>query len=146
LITIGALQQLGLVVSREIAGRSPREATIQDLLGVVDRLRGGAISLVIALSIAALDILSPSTFNLPILYAIPLVTSLQTRSRPLLWGLAGFSLLLAVVGYMAGVPGTPGPLHNRMISGISILLVAVVGHRWMAPERRVGADAAASVA
>jgi hypothetical protein len=151
LITIGALQQLGLAASRQLgregfAGRGPRQAAVEDLLRAVDKFRSGAISLVIASSIAALDLLSPSTFNLPILYAIPLVTSLQARSRPLLWGLAGFSLLLSAVGYLSGMPGTPGPVHNRLISGVSILLVAVIAHRWMAPKRRTAPAAVTSAA
>jgi hypothetical protein len=151
LITIGALQQLGLVTSRGIgregfAVSSPRQAQTEDLLRIVDQLRGGAISLVIAVTIAALDMLSPATFNLPILYVIPLVTCLQVRSRSLLWSLAGFSLLLSAVGYLAGVPGAPGPVHNRLIAAASIVLVAAVAHRWMAPERRAVPDAVTSAA
>lgn len=60
-----------MTAAREIegggfAGASPRRATLDDLIGIVDQVRGGAISLVIAFSIAAVDMLSPATFNLPI--------------------------------------------------------------------------------
>lgn len=78
---------------------------------------------------------------------IPLLTSLQARSRPLLWGLTGVVLVLSGVGYLAGIPGEPAPFHNRIIAAASMLVVAWLGSRWMAaPQGRVPApDPAASI-
>ncbi len=112
------------------------EAEINETLAVC---LGGLAMLLIA----AADIALPANYNLAVLYIAPLFLCVWLRNRRLLWAVAGASLLLTYLGFVLGPPPMQGFYLqalgiNRMLTGLAILLTAVLLHFKV--ETTQGAD------
>jgi hypothetical protein len=99
-----------------------------------------------AAGIALADFFSPANYYFAILYIVPLFFCAWTRSRRLLWGGWGLTMVLTVLGFVCGPPATamhPHMAHlilNRMLAGLALTLLAVllhfqIGHRLPPGDR-----------
>ncbi len=67
-------------------------------------LFAGAVAVLAALVVASVDWDTWIELNVAVLYGIPLVLCLPTRSRRLLWGMAAFLLITTFVVYALQIP------------------------------------------
>lgn len=82
------------------------------------------------------DFLTPPRINMPILYAVPVVLSLRSLSRRLLWRLTPFALLLPFVSYFWDIESIPSDRRmwsfiNRLIAAGAVLIIALAMDYWM---------------
>lgn len=92
--------------------------------------------------IAVVDYFVPASFNLPILYIIPLFVCGWTGSRRLLWSMVGVLLTLTTAGYLWGGSPVTDDLQaslarNRLLAAAGMIVVSAILHLWM--EDRDGA-------
>jgi hypothetical protein len=88
--------------------------------------------------IVLVDAFSPANFNLAILYPIPLLICIWTRSRALMWTMLAILLSLAAIAQWAGPPTTdPSPdavsslYRNRLLAGSAMVAVTAIVHFWI---------------
>lgn len=86
--------------------------------------------------IAVVDHFAPASFNLPILYTIPLFACGWTGSQRLLWGMLVVLLALTTAGYLWG--GSPmdhdlkaSLARNRLLAAAGMIVVSAILHFWM---------------
>src|SRR2546423_1825870 len=104
---------------------------------------------ILAVSLAAVEIIIDWTtwieLNISIVYSLPLVLAASARSRRLLWGLV-FTLVLItfIVYYLQITPGhfSLGEEHfvNRVLSAVTMLLTAGLGHIWIRASETLDAQ------
>lgn len=93
--------------------------------------------------IAIIDHFAPASFNLPILYTIPLFACGWAGSRRLLWGMLVVLLALTAAGYLWG--GAPAMDHdlnaslarNRLLAAAGMIVVSAILHFWMSDRELV---------
>ncbi len=88
--------------------------------------------------IVLVDYFSPANFNLAILYPIPLLICIWTRSRKLMWTMLVLLLALAAIAQFVGPPTTdPTPeairslYRNRLVAGSAMLAMTAIVHFWI---------------
>lgn len=96
----------------------------------------GVLAIVAALLAAYVDWATSIEINVSVIYGLPLVLSVATRNRRLLWGLTAFLLLTTAVVYVLQVaPGdfslTEHFFTDRALSAVTLLLIAALLHYRM---------------
>jgi hypothetical protein len=97
---------------------------------------------VLVIVIAATDRFSPSNFNLPVLYTLPLFLCAWARNRLILWCLLIAVLALTVWGYMYGPPPVGAssnptiPFKNRILASCVLIVVTAMLHWWITSDAR----------
>jgi len=103
----------------------------------------------LAVSLAAVEVIFDWTtwieLNVSIVYSLPLVLAAAARSRRLLWGLMLTLLLITfTVYFLQEVPAhfSLGEEHfvNRLLSGVTMLLTAGLGHIWIRASETLDAQ------
>jgi hypothetical protein len=94
------------------------------------------ISAPIVLLIGIIDFVAPATYNMPILYSIPLFFCAWTRSRRLLWSMFAALSALSVIAFVWGRPPDQifpnfGLERNRLLAIASMIAVTVALHYWL---------------
>jgi len=97
----------------------------------------GALAVLGALLAAYIDWITWIELNVPVLYGLPLVLSVATRNRRLLWGMTTLLLITTFVVYSLQIrPGPFSPLEpffvDRLLSAAAMLLIALLLHYRMA--------------
>jgi len=101
----------------------------------------GAASVLLVAGVATTDLLTMNV-NLSILYILPVLLAVRTRSRAWVWQLAVVLVALTYIGYFFGpraVPESEGwrgmvwnyRMANRTLAAVTILLVAAMAHFWI---------------
>ena len=81
------------------------------------------------------DLLTPVNYNLPVLYAVPLIILAVLDVPRLLWAAFAVAALCSVVGYIfsppAGVPPslTHALVRSRILANAVLLVIVLIGHR-----------------
>ncbi len=84
----------------------------------------------------SVDYFAPATYNLAILYAIPLFICGWMRSRRLLWGMLALTSALSIMAYLWGAP-SPQPIpdfgleRNRLLAIGGTAAVTIGLHYWI---------------
>lgn len=84
--------------------------------------------------VATTDLIVPGQFNLPILYAIPVLVAGQSGRPKILWGTVLALLLMNVIGFVWGTPPTLDEhwlirlIANRTLAGLGLLSIALLIH------------------
>jgi len=113
----------------------------EELFLSLDKLIIGFVCLMVIFAIAASDIVTPSNFNLPILYAVPMLICPWGQSRRFLWCVVPVVLLLILFGYLWSPPPIivgPRPWSfatNRTLSAVIVLVIGVTLHVLMGREK-----------
>ncbi|CAG4884729.1 putative Histidine kinase [Georgfuchsia toluolica] len=99
--------------------------------------RVGAVAVVVSLLAAYLDWTTWLELNIPVIYGLPLVLSLATRNRRLLWGMTAFLLITTFVVYSLQIaPGRFSPVEpffiDRLLAAAAVLVIAWLLHHRMA--------------
>lgn len=88
--------------------------------------------------IVLVDVFSPANYNLAILYLVPLLLCVWTRSRPLLWTTLAVLVVLAVIAQNAGPPATDtetvavaAHFRNRLLAVCTMVCVTAILHFWI---------------
>jgi signal transduction histidine kinase len=109
------------------------EATGKDSLLSVIAPVAGVLAMLLALAEVLLDWTTQISLNVSILYGLPLVVAVATRSRRLLWGLALFLLITIFAVYYVQIP--PGVFSfrepyfiNRVLAAFALVLTAALLH------------------
>jgi signal transduction histidine kinase len=96
-----------------------------------------ALAVLAALIAAYIDWVTWIELNVSVLYGLPLVLSVATRNRRLLWGMATLLLITTFTVYSLQVP--PGRFSllepffiNRLLAAAAMLLIALLLHHRMA--------------
>jgi signal transduction histidine kinase len=96
-----------------------------------------ALAVLVALLVAYIDWITWIELNVSVLYGLPLVLSLATRNRRLLWGMTTLLLITTFVVYSLQVP--PGQFSlwehffvDRLLAAAAMLLIALLLHYRMA--------------
>ncbi len=97
----------------------------------------GAVAVFAALLAAYLDWATWIELNIPVVYGLPLILSLASRSRRLLWGMASFLLITTFAVYSLQIPhGRFSPLEpffiDRLAAAAALLAIAWLLHYRMA--------------
>lgn len=88
-------------------------------------------------AIAVVDYFAPASFNLPILYSIPLFVCGWTGSRRLLWSMLAVLLVMSLGGFLwGGAPLVDAEIRasltrNRVLAAAGMIVVASILHFWM---------------
>jgi hypothetical protein len=96
--------------------------------------------------IAGIDFIAPSTYNLAILYPIPLFLCVWMQSRRLLWGVLVCLLLLSAAAFAFG-PQAPEAvadsslLRSRIIAAGGLVILAALLTLWIEPKTATRLDA-----
>jgi hypothetical protein len=139
----------GWPAHRRDKGREEFEEILRSIEGLVAVL----IAAMLILCVMLADLLVPGQFNLPILYALPLVVAAWSLSRTLLWSLVLILLMLSSIGFAYGrapttqVVGMEILLTNRTLALFAIVGIGLALHFWIgrvSPSRSNGASALAS--
>jgi len=113
------------------------QAVYDEVIAIVERLLAGMACAAYVAAVAAGDLLAPGEYNLPILYAIPVLLAGLTHSRAFLWATAAVLLLLVPAGYKFGPPpNLPESvltfvLTNRALAAFAIVVLTLSVHVWM---------------
>jgi signal transduction histidine kinase len=96
-----------------------------------------ALAVLVALLAAYIDWMTWLELNVSVLYGLPLVLSVATRNRRLLWGMTTLLLITTFVVYSLQIPpGQFSPLEpffvDRLLSAAAMLLIALLLHYRMA--------------
>jgi signal transduction histidine kinase len=96
----------------------------------------GALAVFLALLAAYIDLSTWIELNVSVVYGLPLVVSVATRNRRLLWGMTTFLLITTFVVYSLQMPpGRFSPLEpffiDRLLAATALLLIACVLHYRM---------------
>lgn len=96
-----------------------------------------SLAVLVALLAAYIDWMTWIELNVPVLYGLPLVLSVATRKRRLLWGMTAALLTATFIVYSLQIaPGQFSPLEpffvDRLLSAAAMLLIAVLLHYRMA--------------
>ena len=96
----------------------------------------------LVLLIVALDFRSPLSFNLAILYPVPLFICGWTRNRVLVWSMFGLLALLGIVGFVLPhgyIPDDPSLFRNRLLALGALNVVALSVDYWPRHDREFSA-------
>ena len=96
-----------------------------------------ALAVLVALLAAYIDWITWIELNVSVLYGLPLVLSVATRNRRLLWGMTTLLLITTFVVYSIQIPpGQFSPLEpffvDRLLAAAAMLLIALLLHYRMA--------------
>ena len=100
------------------------------------------LCVVLIACIATTDLITPGEFNLPLLYAVPLIVAYWAGSRRLLRSLLPIMMLLGILGYCFGRQADIAPnwfskiLTNRILSILTTLFIALILHGLIPARRR----------
>jgi hypothetical protein len=114
---------------------------VEEFFTAIDSLVLGIFFPVLLIfAVALTDALTPTKFNLPILYAVPLLVCSWSHSRRLLWIITVMSLVFAVMGLQLGfihddVVPTQSILNNRALSATLIFALGVALHLWIGNQK-----------
>src|SRR5436309_2356303 len=97
----------------------------------------GALAVLLALAEVLLDWGTQIPLNVSILYGLPLVVAVGTRSRWLLWGLTLALLVTTFAVYWVQIPPGEFSLHeehfiNRLLAALALVVTAALLHVAMA--------------
>jgi hypothetical protein len=121
--------------------QEPDREIYQEVIQSLENLSGAVVTGLLILSVLVADLLVPGQFNLPILYAVPLLLAGWRRSRRLLWALVAILLLFSLAGFAWGrspttqLVGIDVLLANRTLAIIVLLAIGVVLHFWIGRNR-----------
>jgi hypothetical protein len=96
--------------------------------------------------IAGIDFIAPATYNLAILYPIPLFLCVWMQSRRLLWGVLVCLLLLSAAAFTFGGPIPPEAVsdaslvRSRMIAAGGLVILAGLLTLWIEPKSATRLD------
>jgi hypothetical protein len=120
-------------------GVDAEHAIIEEIIFSSQRFAALFIAIVLAGGIFVLDLITPGQLNCPILYSVPLLIVIWTRSHVWLWSILSLLVALAVIGWFVGDPPTTTPnlliflRLNRVIAICMLLLFAVIMHLATSP-------------
>ena len=97
----------------------------------------GALAVLVALLATYIDWITWIELNVSVTYGLPLVLSVATRNRRLLWGMTTFLLITTFVVYSLQIPpGRFSPLEpffiDRLLAAAAVLVIACLLHYRMA--------------
>lgn len=140
-LAIASMSHFGIAVRRRIEvrleSRSSHELdqeVIQEVMASVELFQAAIMSIMAVACIAAIDMLLPAHYNPTTLYVVPILTSVQTRSRWYLWTVVCIILGLIYFGYNFGpAPNISAVLIpiNRKIAAMMVAIVGVFVHIWI---------------
>jgi signal transduction histidine kinase len=109
------------------------EAIGKDSLLSVAAPVAGVLAVLLALAEMLIDWITWINLNVSILYGLPLVVAVATRSRRLLWGLALFLLITIFAVYYVQIPSGVFSLRepyfiNRVLAAFALVLTAALLH------------------
>ena len=112
-------------VSEEVMGR--------DSLVPVAAPVAGVLAVLLALAEVFIDWITWMSLNVSILYGLPLVVAVATRSRRLLWGLGLFLLITIFAVYYVQIPSGVFSFRepyfiNRVLAAFALVLTAALLH------------------
>lgn len=95
-----------------------------------------ALAILVALLVAYIDWITWIELNVSVLYGLPLVLSVATRNRRLLWGMTTLLLITTFVVYSLQLPpGQSSPLEpffaDRLLAAAAMLVIAFLIHLRM---------------
>jgi hypothetical protein len=96
--------------------------------------------------IFATDLMTPKQFNLPILYALPLIVAAWAESRRVLWTLLPILVACTWIGFAVSPAATVQTtlphqtlldylLTNRLLACLAQVGIALMLHLWLGPEK-----------
>jgi hypothetical protein len=93
-------------------------------------------------TIAAIDLLAPVSYNLAILCPIPLFLCAWAGNHRLPWAMLVMLLALAVAGFFVGKSITDDGLHaayvrNRVLAAVTMVAVTAIVSYWMTAKQRI---------
>lgn len=115
---------------------------IEEIIFSSQRFGAIFVAVIVAMGIFGLDLVSPGQLNCPILYSVPLLMIVWTRSHVWLWGLLSFLILLSVAGWFFGAAPTTAPnlttvlIINRSIAICMLLFFAVIIYLATSPSSK----------
>jgi hypothetical protein len=131
------LRSEGAAAHGAAASADPEQEMVGQILQSFEVFGAALICGLIMLCIGLTDLLSPGEFNLPILYAVPLMLCGAVRSRSLLWSILPFLLVLTLVGFVVG-PKTEAHetifqslVTNRFLAASVQVAMALLAHVWI---------------
>lgn len=122
------LRQLQALVSWRPARTDAEESVIEEIIFSAQRFAAIVAAMVLAIGLFVVDLVTPGQINFPILYIIPLLLIVWTRSHLWLWVTVGLLVVFAVVGWYGGEGPTGSSisvralLTNRLIA-ITVLII-----------------------
>jgi hypothetical protein len=117
------------------------QETIKEVTRSFEIFGAALICGLIMACIALTDLLSPGEFNLPILYAVPLMICGAVHSRSLLWSILPFLLILTMIGFVIGPKSAwsesifQSLVTNRFLAAAVQVLLALLSHVWIGEDR-----------
>jgi hypothetical protein len=135
---------LGMGIGAKIgnlAANQRRSTVFAEAADALEHLIAGIVCLTLVVTVLAADLLSPGEYNLPVLYALPLILSIWMNSRRLLWGLVPVLLLFSAIGFAWGRQPhvdhewLPKLLMNRSLAMAVLVALATILH-FLIRERR----------
>ena len=132
------------------AVRSDAEQNLcEEVIFSAQRFAAALATIFVSITIFIVDLVTPQQLNFPILYTVPLLIIVWTRSHLWLWAMTSWLILLAIVGWFLGPPPTISPdlltvlMTNRLIAVTVLLLLALIIHA--ATSRRTAIDGVTSL-
>ena len=84
------------------------------------------------------DFVSPATYNLAILYPIPLFVCVWTQSHRVLWGMLITLLALSAIAHLFGGPRVDVSdtllLRGRLLAAIGLVILTTLLSLWIVPR------------
>jgi hypothetical protein len=127
--------------ARLVHASAEEEHAFDQILASFDRFATTILCLVLIGLVTLTDVLTPPQFNIPILFALPLVASARIQQRWIVWAIVPLLLLMSVVGLYLGPK--PLPTHikdamiiNRIFASLVLIGVAAILHGWIGSRSR----------
>ncbi|MGN6506946.1 MAG: hypothetical protein ACTHM6_15430 [Tepidisphaeraceae bacterium] len=102
------------------------QTTFMELADSLLHLFGNVICIALILCILAIDLCTPGEFNLPLLYALPIVIGRWMGSPRLLWLAMPLIIAASIVGYLLGAPANVQPDWFSRITTNRVLAIFVM--------------------
>jgi hypothetical protein len=125
--------------SWRMAGVDAEHVIIEEIIFSSQRFAAIFAAMVVAAGIFVLDLVAPGQLNCPILYSVPLLMIVWTRSHVWLWTITSFVIILAIVGWFIGPAPTTTPnlmiylIINRCIAVCMLIFFAIIIHLATSP-------------
>ncbi|HWB55276.1 MAG TPA: hypothetical protein VG722_13825 [Tepidisphaeraceae bacterium] len=122
------------------------QVVVEEVIFSAQRFAAVFAALALSVAIFIIDLITPGQLNFPILYCVPLLLIVWTRSHVWLWSIVSVLMVLAVVGWFAGERSTAPPLSlttlmtNRFIAMTVLLLFALIIHVATSPSPKESPD------
>jgi hypothetical protein len=125
--------------SWRLTGVDAEHVIIEEIIFSSQRFAAIFSAVVVAAAILVLDLITPGQLNCSILYSMPLLIIVWTRSHVWLWSILSFLLVLDMLGWFFGEAPTTTPnlniylMINRCIAACMLIFFAVIIHMATSP-------------